>query len=519
MGVAFSPDGRTLASVSGSSLAVPQAASKPGELCLWTVETGALVRCQTVHAAPLTGVSYHPSGNLIATSSWDRTIRLWDTRTGDLRQSLAGHKDWVLHVAFSPDGKRIATGGADGAIKIWDTATTEALWTLRGHTKNVTCVAFRPDGRRLASSSSDQTIKIWDSTASPEALTWRGAVGPIARIAYFPDGNHVLVAENVEDATGSVRYRLTILDTARDMRDVILNDATDSESRRPIEGIAIRRDGRYVASASHSGRIEAWTVPDGRSCFRYDESTSRFEDVAFSPNGRRLAASGQVHARLPNGEATPNDSHSNGLLLVFDLETGTTLWRVAGMKTGIIRDLAFSPDGKTIATADNFCTITIWDSSTGQSLSQLRGHDRLVSSVAFSPDGKKLASASWDSTVVVWDLASRQPTTRLQGHMRSVLCVVFSPDGRRLATSSEDQTVKLWDVDTGQEVLTLHGHTDIVPTVAFSPDGNRLATAGADGVVLIREASPAHPSGLPPYPTDVSAEPAALKGQTAMTRP
>ena len=141
----------------------------------------------------------------------------------------------------------------------------------------------------------------------------------------------------------------------------------DSERGRPIDGIAIRRDGRLVASASQSGRIEAWTVPDGRSCFRYDEPTSRFEDVAFSPDGRRLAAAGQVNARLPNGEATPNDTDANGLLLVFDLETGTILWRVAGMKTGIIRDLAFSPDGQTLATADNTSTITIWDSRTGRS--------------------------------------------------------------------------------------------------------------------------------------------------------
>ena len=88
----------------------------------------------TGHAGPLTGVSYHPNGNLIATSSWDRTIRLWDARTGDLHNSLLGHHDWVLHVAFSPEGRRIASGGADGAIKIWDTATSQELWTLRGHT-------------------------------------------------------------------------------------------------------------------------------------------------------------------------------------------------------------------------------------------------------------------------------------------------------------------------------------------------------------------------------------------------
>ncbi len=497
MGVAFSPDGQTLASVSGSSLTVPQTASKPGELFLWTTSTGELVRKLTGHTGPLTGVSFHPKGNLIATSSWDRTIRLWDARTGDLRQSLAGHRDWVHHVAFSAEGERIATGGADGAIKIWDTASSQELWTLRGHTKNVTCVTFSPDGCRLASSSSDQTVKIWDATANPEAITWRGAAGPVARIAFFPDGYRLLVAGNIEDAAGRVRHRLTILDTAQDMRDTTLDDANVSERGQTIDGVAIRRDGRLVAAASQSGRIEAWTVPEGRSCFRYDEPTSRFQDVAFSPDGRVLAAAGQINTRLENGEFTPNDTDANGLLLVFDLEANAVLWRTAGMRTGIIRDLVFAPDGQTLATADNTHTVTIWDRRNGRTQRQLRGHNRLVSYVAFSPDGKALASASWDSTVVVWDLASSQPMTRLQGHMRSVLCVAFSPDGRRLATSSEDQTVRLWDVETGLEVLTLHGHTDIVPTIAFSPDGNRLATAGADGVVLVREASPAHGSGLP----------------------
>ena len=324
--------------------------------------------------------------------------------------------------------------------------------------------------------------------------------GPIAKIAFFPNGDRILVAKNIEDAAGRVCHRLTILDTAQDMRETTLDDASNSERGRPIDGIAIRTDGQIVAAASQSGRIGAWTVVNGRSCLRYDDPTSRFENVAFSPDGRRLAAAGQVNARRPNGEAAPNDTDANGLLLVFDLDTGMILWRVAGMMTGLIRDLSFSRDGRTLATADNTTTITIWDSNTGRAQNQLRGHTRLISSLAFSPDGEKLASASWDSTVIVWDLASGQPTTRLLGHMRSVLCVAFSPDGRRLATSSEDQTVKLWDVDTGQEVLTLHGHTDIVPTVAFSPNGNRLASAGADGVVAIREASPAYGSGSPTGP-------------------
>jgi WD40 repeat protein len=499
MGVAFSPDGRILATVSGSSLSVAQAESRPGELFLWDTGTGDLVRRLPGHAGPLTGVSYHPRGDLIATSSWDRTVRIWDAGTGDPRHILAGHRDWVLHVAFSPDGTRLASGGADGAIKLWDAASGRELRTLRGHTKNVACVAFDPDGRHLASSSSDRTIKVWDGTARPEALTWRGAGGPIARIAFFPDGRRLLVAGNIEGPSGQVRHRLSILDTAGGMRVTTLDDAGAPERSLPIDGIAVRGDGRLVAAASWRGWIGAWTVPDGRSRLRYHETTSRFDDVRFSPDGRILAAAGQVNARRPNGEDDPLPTQNYGLLLLFDLETGEIVWRVAGMETGIIRSLAFSPDGRTLATAENAGTITLWDVRTRRSRPPLRGHDRLVSHLAFSSDGARLASASWDSTVAVWDLASGRLAARLRGHMRPVLCVAFSPDGRRLATSSEDQTARLWDVETGQEVLTLRGHTDIVSAVAFSPDGNRLATAGADRVLLVREAHPsAGPESRPP---------------------
>jgi eukaryotic-like serine/threonine-protein kinase len=490
-GLAFSPDGSILASVGGSSIAVPQAASKPGELILRNTRTGKIMRTVSGHGGPLTGVAYHPDGKLIATSSWDHTIKLWDASTGDLRQSLLGHRDWVMHVEFSPDGRRIATGGADGAIKIWETASTQEPFMLRGHTQNVTCVAFSPDGRRLASSSSDQTVKIWDATANPEVLTWRGGVGPIARMAFFPDGHRLLVAGNLEDQAGRVHPRLTILDSTRGLHEDTLAHMNDPESARPIDGIAISLDGQLVAAASQSGRVEAWMVPTCQSCFRYDEKTSRFLGVAFSPDGRKLAIAGQMNARLENGEDTPNNMVTSELVVVFDVETGKTLWRSAGVTTEIIRDLTFSPDGRLLATADNTNSVTLWNAATGEVVHQLRGHRRLVSYVAFSPDGRRLASSSWDSTAIVWDLATGLESARLQGHMRSVLCVAFSPDGRRLATSSEDRTVRLWDAETGQEVLTLRGHSDIVTSVAFSPDGNRLASAGADGTVQIREAGPA----------------------------
>ncbi|MBI4752712.1 MAG: AAA-like domain-containing protein, partial [Acidobacteria bacterium] len=118
-------------------------------------------------------------------------------------------------------------------------------------------------------------------------------------------------------------------------------------------------------------------------------------------------------------------------------------------------------------------------------LTNLTGHTASVSSVAFSPDGKRLATGSWDNTVKVWDVATWQAVATLTGHTDSVFSVAFSPDGNRLATGSLDNTVKVWDVATWQAVATLTGHTASVSSVAFSPDGNRLATGSWDNTVKV----------------------------------
>lgn len=162
--------------------------------------------------------------------------------------------------------------------------------------------------------------------------------------------------------------------------------------------------------------------------------------------------------------------------------------RILEHPASLVADVAFSPNGLRLATACGDGTARIWDTSTGQQVRLLYGHTSNVNAVAFSPDGRYLATASDDGTATVWNVDSGQPAYSLSGHLDQVNAIAFSPDGLRMATASDDGTVKVWDFESGEEKLTLFGHTDKVRSIAFSPSGTRLATGSFDKKVIIWDA-------------------------------
>ena len=196
---------------------------------------------------------------------------------------------------------------------------------------------------------------------------------------------------------------------------------------------------------------------------RIEGHSNGVRSVAFSPDGKTIASG----------------SDDNSIKL-WNLE-GKELCTFTGHSNGVL-SVAFSPDGKTIASGSGDSIIKLWNLE-GKELCTLTGHSGVVISIAFSPDGKTIASGSDDYTIKLWNLEGKELLT-LTGHSNWVNSIAFSPDGKTIASSSDDHTIKLWNLE-GEELLTLTGHSYGVLSVAFSPDGKTITSGSYDKTIKL----------------------------------
>ncbi|MBX9256045.1 hypothetical protein H1Q63_19255 [Desmonostoc muscorum CCALA 125] len=199
----------------------------------------------------------------------------------------------------------------------------------------------------------------------------------------------------------------------------------------------------------------------------FAETLGGIHSVAFSPDGKLLAT---------------GDSY--GGLCLYQVADGKQLLVCTGHKDWLW-DVAFSPNGNTLASSSKDQTIKLWDVNTGYCLATLQGHSGGIWSVAFNPEGNILASASEDQTVKLWDISTGQCLKTLEGNNSRVSSITFTPDGQTLASGCHDRTVKLWDINTGQCLKTLQGHNGGIWSVSFSPDGLTLASGSHDRTVKL----------------------------------
>jgi RNA polymerase sigma factor (sigma-70 family) len=472
---------------------------------------GARLRLGTVrlrHAGGVASLAFAPDGKALVSTgdNLDRSIRLWDLASGKELRRLADGA-FVSRVVVSADGKAFASVTEQGLL-VWDLATGKEVRRLPVPQGYFRALALAPDGKRLAVCLGDNLILLLDAQTGKEQRQFCHDGLVVTALTFAPDGrtlasgSHGKAVRLWEVATGRVRQEMTVGDNGvkdllftpsggalvvlsdRDSPPVsLLDSATGKELRRLgektyVSAMALSPDGKLLAGASWRDgyAVVLWEAATGKEVRRLTGLHGQVTALAFSADGRRLAAGGGgvESPRVPAWEWSSGTS-----IRVWDVASGKEVSPRGGHEEGVL-SVAYSPDGKLLATAGRDNTVRLWDAATGRERSSLVGHRERVSVVRFSPDGGTLASGGSDGTVRLWDVATGQERRRFEGLKYVAKCLAFSPDGKLLAGPG----LRLWDVATGKLRRQLPVGKEPPHCLAFSPDGKVLASGGGQMVYL-----------------------------------
>ena len=428
--LAFSPDGKLLAS--GSTDTTVQ---------LWNIATGDPLATLTGHLNGITALAFSSDGTILASGSTDGTVRFWNTENGDpLSTPITGHTEWVKAVAFSNDGSTLASVAFNGIITFWDLKTSKKSNSqVAGHRDWFTTLAFSPDGTKLASVGAegdvifgvisswrpDPLIRLTEASTGHEIATLMDRMNP-SNLTFSPDGKTVAFSThdkirlwNIETDSHLDIQRSHPNDVHKLPPDPRGNgDLVIPPGRRPrpmprISALAFSPDGTRLVSATMEGQIQMWDTemgieltslveqePDGAKHEVKDGGmtvTVSYKDpifaLAFSPNGKRLAAGSQKQIRLWN---MGTGNWGKGITSIDSYKDGRQVFQ--GSKV-----LVFSPDSTVLVNGNRIGKIQLWDTTTGDELITLNGHMEGVETLQFSPDGNTLVSAAQDGTILLWD--------------------------------------------------------------------------------------------------------------------
>ena len=305
-----------------------------------------------------------------------------------------------------------------------------------------------------------------------ERLSVEVPAGSVSAIAYSPDGRLIATGSGGHFSRGKGGSNVELWDRETGQRRLTL-----PVTEGVFWSLAFSPDGTKLALGRAGPRwdpqIEVRDAKTGEILWaKHEPGLPQAMSVAFSPDGKSLAVGFGEYSVFKVFQVK-----------LYEVATGRETVTFPGPMGGV-NDLAFHRDGRRLAVAGSEI-VEVWDVVARAKVHELRGHSKWVYGVAFSPDGKWLATGGWDRTIKLWDAATGEERLTIFGHEGFVLDLAFSPDSRTLASTSEDRSVRLWEVPTGRPIGVFHGHTDFVQAVAFAPDGRELASGGLEGTMKV----------------------------------
>ena len=507
--VAFGPDGKVVASASGT------------QVHLWEPDTGKQIKVLAKLEKtdkPIRAIAFRPDGKALAVAGDDGVVRTFEVDTGKNTFTSPPRTARIESVAYSPNGKMIAVGdsasqvavyapdaknslamgvqgvrngetlgvgftadsggvfacGKEGTVQLFagpnpdGTSAGNTSTRLRefiGHTDTVNALVVTPDGKSLVTAGTDRTVRVWDVTSAKPLRSFQGHMTKVLALAVRGDGKQIASASD----DGAIR--LWDLNTVDEHR--ALTDAGDS-----LWAVAFSPDGKRVATAGADKTIRVYGTASGKLEISIpDAHKSAITSLAYFPDGTKLVSAG-----------------GDRVVKVWDIEAKKVALEMPGHESAVLA-AAVGDSGKLVVSGAADRTVRGW--SDGKQAWQWAGKSA-VCAVAVRKGEKHVAAGTADGTLVVLDVTGGTPKELFTqtAHIAGVACVGYSPDGTRLATVGGDGAVRVWTVtETGSltALTKFDGQAKsggavgflALTGLSFSPDGRYLATVGADAVVRV----------------------------------
>jgi WD40 repeat protein len=481
------------------------AGDSAGGIAVYPLGLGKPTRESAVWGSP-SFMAFSPDGSLVATGGRDRSVRTWSSDSGTGHDVFQGHEAVVTCGCFSPDGRTLATGGVDKTIRLWETGSTSERATLKGHDAPITSLAYSPDGSRILSAATDATVRFWDAASGRPVGAPIAYPGTVSSVAWSVDGRLVATGgENGETrvweasgspgtpiakqdgAVGAVAFTpdAAIVVSGSDDGTTLVTDRVTGHVVKKLGGhtsgvraLVVSKDGDLVFTGSYDRTIRSWRRSTGETQGSVPGHTAGVRSVALSPDAAKAVSGGE-----------------DDTARIWDVETGAQDKVLVGHR-GIVTVVAWG--GGAVASGSTDKTVRIWNPVTGEQVHVLT-HEAPVTSLAFTPDGKRLASASMDGRIGIWN-ASTWTLHRLlepqRGAQRAtpITSIAFSADGQLLASGGVDRILRVWDAASFEQVNAFE-HPYVVGVVGFDASGSVLGSGGQRDLISVYDPRTREPRG------------------------